>query len=52
MQIFKARSFYHELCEGDEVDRGHGLAAALLLLLALLLGGGRGLAGVVLPQLD
>ena len=43
----KQACFYHELCEGDEVDRGHGLAAALLLLLALLLGGGGRLAGVV-----
>merc|ERR1712012_403533 len=50
MQIFKARSFYHELCEGDEVDGGHGLAASLLLLLALLLGGGGRLAGVVFPE--
>ena len=30
-------SAHHQLSEGDEVDRGHGLAASLLLLLALLL---------------
>ena len=52
MQLFKARSFYHELCEGDEVDGGHGLAAALLLLLALLLGGGGRLAGVVCEDIE
>ena len=28
---------HHQLSEGDEVDRGHGLAASLLLLLPLLL---------------
>merc|ERR1719291_1624286 len=28
----------HEFAEGDQVDRGHGLAAALLLLLSFLLG--------------
>ena len=43
----KQAGFYHELCEGDEVDRGDGLAAALLLLLALLLRGGGRLARVV-----
>ena len=43
---------YHQLNEGDEVDGGHGLAAALLLLLALLLGSGGRLAGVVCEDIE
>ena len=31
---------YHQLAEGDKVDRGHSLAATLLLLLSFLLGRG------------
>merc|ERR1719295_1816761 len=40
----------HQLNQGDEVDRGDSLAAALLLLLTLLLGCCGGLSRVVFPQ--
>merc|ERR1719357_2136147 len=42
----------HQLSEGDEVDRGHGLAASLLLLLPLLLRRAGRLAGMVEPKVD